>query len=123
MKLNRSAKLSVLVFACICWAIYTMRPEALFLASLLVLSLTSKKIRSSNQAVLLTVAIIFLAPFSPIGITLRSTTDGPKLVECCPNRFVSPDQNEVAKEAAKRSDCYLCSDVVTGFEPRKYLVW
>ncbi|WP_131798488.1 hypothetical protein [Acidovorax sp. GW101-3H11] len=123
MTLNRTFFVFLLVVVCAGWAIFTMRPEALLMAFFLVLGFAHKHFRRSNRAVISAAALVALAPFSPIGITLSHSPAGPKLVECCPDRFLSPEHNQSAKESAKRGECHLCSDVVTGFEPKRYIVW
>ena len=123
MAVNRKIAIPLLVIFCIGWAVFTMRVEALILALLFPLFLVSRRFRCSNVALFLTTILIAAIPFFPIGLTLQRSLSGPNVVECCPARFVSPELNQAAKESAGRGECHLCSDLQTGFEPKRYLVW
>jgi len=64
----------------------------------------------------------FLLTWSPIDITLVSAPDGPKLVGCCPDTF-SYAGYLAAFELQRQGKCRYCSDLVTGFEAKKWIVW
>src|SRR5664279_6124091 len=53
----------------------------------------------------------------PFDITFRVAPDGPKFVECCPGGAPYLDY-KAALERERRGECKVCSDLVTGFEPR-----
>ena len=122
-KIPRKIWLSILAIACVVWAFETQRPEALLLTLFFLFALLSRSFRRSNTALLSTALMIFVFPFSPIGITTMYAPGWPKLVTCCPNNFGRPHQIEIVEEDVRLGKCAFCTDIVTGFEAKQYLVW
>lgn len=113
----------ILAIALLAWTLYTMRPEALLASIAFLFALFSRSFRGSNSALLFSAFFVFAIPFSPIGITTMYAYDGPKMVTCCPGLFASQRGHEQAIEDSLRGKCRLCTDLVTGFEAKLYLVW
>ena len=63
-------------------------------------------------------AVLMLSAFSPIGITLTDAEGPPRLIGCCP---WGPPARYAAEIDCGR--CRYCSDLVTGFEADRFLVW
>jgi hypothetical protein len=61
---------------------------------------------------------------SPLGITLRDAPGPPRLVGCCCCApYVGKGSREAAIQDQAAGRCYMCSDLVRGFEPHWYLIW
>jgi hypothetical protein len=112
--------LIALIVACVIWSVFTMRFEALLLTLFFGLALASSRFRQNHAAIAAVVLVIGVIPFSPYGVTTRVFPGSPRFVECCcciPNEYMR------ARAAQDRGECVVCSDLVTGFEPRWHWVW
>jgi len=67
-------------------------------------------------------ALFLVFTLLPVDATLLTAPDGPKLVACCPG---GPNYRHYieAKGHEARGECVICSDVVGGFQPEKWIVW
>jgi hypothetical protein len=94
----------------------------MLLSLFLAVALCFARVRNNRRSQALLVTAIALVPFSPIGLSLLVAPGLPKLVTCCPG----PGTLQMywqSLAAQSRGECKACSDLVTGFEPRWYLVW
>jgi len=102
------------------WSMVTMRPEAFCLSVLLLITLSLPPFRRKTGLLGIIGGLLALLPFSPIGITATDAPGPPKLIECCPGM---PLRYRQTKAAAQRGECVFCSDMITGFAAKYYLVW
>lgn len=109
-----------LVLVCMLWGLFTLRREPMDLTLLLAVALCIPAFRRRTALVALLVGAIVLSAFSPVGMTWTVFPGGPRLVRCCPG---IPVHYAEAAEAQRLGKCVVCSDVVSGFEPGRYLVW
>lgn len=110
----------VLALACFIAAAATLRIEPQMLWVVLVVGLFFRSFRSKPLAVGGVVLVAALSALSPIGLTFTNFPGPPHLTQCCPG---IPARWKEAVAAQQAGQCLVCSDVVSGFEPRSYLVW
>jgi hypothetical protein len=103
------------------WFLFSIRLIALPLLVLLVVVLSIPSLRM-RRTLLIGSWIAFLgATLMPFDVTLRMAPGPPHFVSCCPG---APYRDyRAALELDRRGECRFCSDLITGFEPRYYLIW
>lgn len=109
-----------LVAVGLAWSLFTLRVESLLLWLGMVALLLFKRFRQSNAGAPTVFLAIMLASFSPIGITFVNAPGPPRLVHCCPGM---PLRYAEIKTEARAGKCAYCSDLVSGFEASRYVVW
>lgn len=102
------------------WLLLSFRWPAALLFFGFVTSVAVQRFRSRPYIAVALWLSFFGWTWLPFDITFRVASDGPKWVTCCPGM---PLDWKGALEGDRRGDCKFCSDVVSGFEPRYYLVW
>jgi hypothetical protein len=121
---HRTSIVVLLVVALLLWAAVTARFLPLVaLPALFYAGLAEAAWATPRSLVLLSLAAFALA-LSPVGITFRNAPGPPRLVGCCccaPYVRAGMLDAAITDQAAGR--CYLCSDLVGGFEPRWYVIW
>lgn len=102
------------------WGVVTPRIEPLLATVVYALALILRRARQSNAFHGVLAVVIGLLPLSTYGLTLRNLPGPPRFVSCC---CCVPGEFDRAVAAQKRGECVVCSDIVSGFEPKWYLVW
>lgn len=103
------------------FAVFTLRPEPLALSAVFLVCAFFPSFRASKWKADAFAVLILLSAINPIGITFRNAPGGPHLVQCCPPLLPSL-RTQALKEYAQGT-CVPCSDVISGFEPKWYVVW
>ncbi len=111
----------LLVLVSAFWLLLTLRWLAICLFFAFLVSIAWRCLRSRLLVPIILWFAFFGCTWLPFDITFRTAPDGPKFVECCPG---SPYHDyKAALELDRRGECKFCSDLVTGFEPRYWVVW
>jgi hypothetical protein len=100
------------------WSFFTLRQETLILSLAFCTALFFPKFHNSKAAIVAGFSIAFISSLSPIGITTQNASGTPRLINCCP--WGPPSQYSKLINAGQ---CHYCTDLVTGFEAKRYLAW
>jgi hypothetical protein len=117
-----------LIFGTFClflWFLFTFRIEVIIFIIFAIFISFKKSWRESSRNQVLVFIMGFLVAFSPLGLTLASSEKSPRIVDSCWNhgQRLSREGLAFAKSALKKGLCYPGTDLITGFEPKWYLIW
>ena len=105
----------------ILWFLFSIRLIALPLLVLPVVVLSIPSLRMRRTLLIGSWIAFLAATLMPFDVTLRMAPGTPHFVSCCPG---APYRDyRAALELDRRGECRFCSDLITGFEPRYYLIW
>jgi hypothetical protein len=104
------------------WLLLAFRLLAVPLLFAFFISISLRCLRARPAVPVLLWFVFFGSTWLPFDVTLLTAPDGPKFVGCCPGAWRGRT-HETALAMERRGECVLCSDLVSGFEPSRFLVW
>jgi hypothetical protein len=103
------------------WLLVAFRLLSVLLLLAFFVGVSLRDMRARPAVPVLLWFVFFGSTWLPFDVTLRTAPDGPKFVGCCPGSWGRAHERALAMQ--DRGECVLCSDVVTGFEASRFLVW
>ena len=103
------------------WLFVSSRIELLPIAILLLSFPFAPYAKKKYIWAVCTFCVVSLYPLSPIAITYKNVTGSPKIVGHCNIRLEGSVDTAIKKQS--NGDCIIASDIVSGFEPKWFIVW
>ena len=110
-----------LALACLVLGVISFRKDTLLLAFIFSFLLFVPRFRRQLSLSIAATVVVAVSTLSPLGITFVNGPGYPRIVSCCPGmpiRYLS-----IKKQEARTGKCAYCSDLVSGLEPKYYIVW
>jgi len=115
--------IALVVLGSAVWLLLATRLTAAVVLLGFLIALAIRPIRRRPRVLVAVWLLFFGLTWLPYDVTLVSAADGPKWVGCCPG---GPDRYYSyisAHELQRQGKCRYCSDLVSGFEAKSWLVW
>lgn len=113
--------ISVMAVALV-WAFLSLRPNALVLSVVFLAVVALHRGISRNPYLVVGMLVIVVCwPLQPFEVTLINAVGAPHFIGHCNIR--GPDGIQGALKDQTQGNCLLASDVTSGFEASRYLVW